>query len=77
MTGAVKAAGVDMNRLENDLQAHDAEISALLKRNLAQANALGLEGTPVFLIGPFKVAKALDYDEFKEIVADFRARIGK
>jgi|SRR5208282_4569492 len=77
MTRAVKAAGIDMNRLEDDLKVHDADISALLKRNLAQANALGLEGTPVFLIGPFKVAKALDYDELKEIVADFRARIGK
>ncbi len=66
-----------MIRLENHLKVHDAEISALLKRNRDQANALGLEGTPVFLVAPFKVDMALVYDEFKEVVADFRARIGK
>jgi protein-disulfide isomerase len=77
MTRAVRAAGVDMNRLEADLKAHEGGIAALLERNQRQAKALGLEGTPVYLIGPFMVAKALDADEFKEIVADFRARIGK
>ncbi len=77
MTGAVRAAGADMNRLEADLRAHEGEIAALLERNQRQAKALGLEGTPVYLIGPFMVAKALDTDEFREIVADFRARIGK
>lgn len=77
MLAAVKDAGVDMAKLEDDLKAHDADIAALLKRNKDQADALGLEGTPVFLIGPYKVAKALDYDEFKEIVANFRTQIGK
>ena len=77
MTRAVREAGLDMNRLETDLEAHAVDIAALLERNQRQAKALGLEGTPVYLIGPFEVAKALDYDEFKEIVADFRARIGK
>ncbi len=77
MTSAVRAAGVDMSRLEADLKAHEGEIAALLERNQRQAKALGLEGTPVYLIGPFMVAKALDTDEFSEIVADFRARIGK
>ena len=66
-----------MIRLENHLKVHAADVSALLKRNRDQANALGLEGTPDFLVGPFKVDKALVYDEFKEIMADFRARIGK
>ncbi len=77
MTRAVGEAGVDMKRLEVDLEAHEGNIAALIKRNQQQAKALGLEGTPVFLIGPLRVAKGLDYDEFKEIVAGFRARIGK
>jgi len=77
MRAAIKAAGVDMALLDADLKAHDADISALLKRNMSEADSLGLEATPVFLIGPFKVAKALDYDEFKQTVADFRARIAK
>jgi protein-disulfide isomerase len=74
---AVKGAGVNMDQLDEDLKAHDADVMALLKRDQDQADSLGLEGAPVFLIGPFKVAKALDYDEFKQIVADFRARVAK
>jgi len=77
LRAAVKAAGVDMALLDADLKAHDADIAALLKRNMSEADSLGLEATPVFLIGPFKVAKALDYVEFKATVADFRARIAK
>jgi protein-disulfide isomerase len=77
LRAAVKATSVDMARLDADLKAHDADIAALLKRNMSEADSLGLEATPVFLIGPFKVDKALDYDEFKATVADFRARIAK
>ncbi len=77
MREAVRAAGVNMDRLDEDLKAHDADIVALLKRDKDQADALGLQATPVFLIGPYKVEKALDYDEFKQIVADFRARVAK
>ena len=77
MLAAVKSAGIDMAQLDGDLKTHDADISALLKHNLSEADSLGLVGTPVFLIGPFKVDKALDYDEFKQTVADFRARIAK
>ncbi len=72
MLAAVKNSGVDMDRLNADLKAHDADISALIKRNVEQAQALGLEGTPVFLIGPFKVAAALDYSDFKKVVARVR-----
>ena len=71
---AVKGAGVDMARLDADLSAHGADITALIKRNNAEAEALGLEGTPVFLIGPFKVAAAVDYDEFKRVIGQARAR---
>jgi protein-disulfide isomerase len=77
LLGAVKTTGIDMALLDADLKAHDADISTLLKRNMSEADLLGLKGTPVFLIGPFLVAKALDYDEFKATVADFRARIAK
>lgn len=54
MTKAVAAAGIDMKRLQADLDAHDPEITALLKRNAEQAESLGLQGTPVFLVGPYK-----------------------
>jgi protein-disulfide isomerase len=77
LRAAVKGTSVDMALLDADLKAHDADISTLLKRNMSEADLLGLKGTPVFLIGPFLVAKALDYDGFKATVADFRARIAK
>lgn len=53
MLSAVKAAGVDMTQLDADINAHGGAISDLLKRNAAQADALGLKGTPVYLIGPY------------------------
>jgi protein-disulfide isomerase len=74
MRAAIAAAGVDMARLDSDLSAHEADILALIKRNNAEADSLGLAGTPVFLIGPFKVAAAIDYDEFKRVVEQTRAR---
>jgi protein-disulfide isomerase len=77
MLAAVKSSGVDMNTLQNDLDAHAADIAAILKRNMGQANALGLQGTPVYLIGPFKIAAALDYNGFEKAVSEFRARIAK
>jgi protein-disulfide isomerase len=73
MSAAVAASGVNMGRLQADLDTHGEAIAALLKRNLAEADALGLEGTPVYLVGPFK-ASTLDYDGFKQIVANARER---
>ena len=74
MLEAVAASGVDLARLEEDRKAHQAEIAALLQRNLDQADALGLQGTPVFLIGQLKVAAALEYDGFRQAVAQARAK---
>lgn len=73
MLEAVKASGVDMDRLNADLKKHKDEISALLKRNLDQADALGMQGTPTYLIGPFRTS-TLDYDGFKQALAEARRR---
>jgi len=73
MLEAVQASGVDMDRLNADLTAHAAQISALLQRNMEQANALGLQGTPTYLIGPFKTM-TLNYAGFKEALAEARRR---
>ena len=74
MLDAIKASGVDMARLDADLKEHADDIAALLKRNLAQADSMGLQGTPVYLIGPFKIAEALDYAGFKKAVSETRLR---
>lgn len=73
MLEAVKASGVDVSRLQSDLQANAVRITALLQRNVDQANALGLQGTPTYLIGPFRTS-TLDYDGFKEALVEARRR---
>jgi protein-disulfide isomerase len=73
MLAAVTASGVDMARLQADLTENGTRIMALMKRNLAQADSLGLEGTPTFLIGPFRTS-TLDYAGFKQAVAEARRR---
>ncbi|WP_371347456.1 DsbA family protein [Ancylobacter sp. IITR112] len=73
MGAAVRASGVDVDRLNADLKAHAGDITALLRRNLAQAESLGLQGTPAYLIGPFRTS-TLDYAGFKEAFAEARRR---
>ena len=67
---------IDIVQLNKDLDAHMAEIKAILRRNNAQAAGMGFQGTPVFLIGPYLVAAAPDYAGFKKIVAQARANAG-
>jgi len=74
MTEVVQAAGVDTERLEADIQANADAISGLLRRTDAQAKSMGLMGTPVYLIGQFKVAAALDANKFREVVSQARER---
>lgn len=76
MRAALQASGIDMIRLDSDMAAHASDIDALIKRNMAQADALGLQGTPTFLVGPF-MASTLDYQGFKQVVADARAKQAK
>jgi protein-disulfide isomerase len=72
MRAALGGAGLDMTRLERDAKANNDEISRLLRRNNAQAEGLGLQGTPVFLVGPFLVASALDAAGFGQVISDAR-----
>ena len=74
MTEVIQASGIDMERLAQDMKQHAAEIQSLLQRNLDQAEALGLTGTPAYLIGPFKAAGALNYEQFQQAVAQARAQ---
>jgi len=77
MREAIRASGIDMDRMDADLKAHADEITALLQRNLAQAESLGLQGTPAYIVGQYKVTSALNYDGFKRVVADARAVAAK
>jgi protein-disulfide isomerase len=48
---ALRAAGIDLAQLQNDLIAHQGAIDTLLKRNNTEARGLGLRGTPGILAG--------------------------
>lgn len=72
MLAAVQNSGIDMTQLQTALDQNSQAISDLIRRNLAQADALGLMGTPVYLIGPFMISAALDLETFREIVAEAR-----
>jgi protein-disulfide isomerase len=77
MDAALQASGIDIDLLNKDLDRHFDEIVALIVRTNGQAKTLGLVGTPVYFIGPVKVAAAIDYEKFKKIVADVRAGKGE
>jgi protein-disulfide isomerase len=68
--GLARGAGVDLSRFHACVAAH--KYSADIARNLAEADRLGLNGTPSFIIGRTvngvltgeRVAGALPYDDF-------------
>ncbi len=68
----MEKAGIDLKQLNSDLAAHNDAISALLQRNNAQAKALNLQGTPVYLIGPYLIAGSIDEAGLRKLVAKLR-----
>lgn len=68
----LQGAGVDLARLKQDLAAHEAEISAELARNAAEARALQLDGTPGILVGRHLLPGGADLDFFQKLVAAVR-----
>jgi protein-disulfide isomerase len=74
MIEATRGAGVNASQLDSDMTAHADDIARLIKRNLKIAEAIGLQGTPGFLVGAFKVNEALNESGFIRVVADARAR---
>lgn len=68
---AVKA-GVDLDRLEQDKLAHTEEIEDLFERNSAQADMIGLEGTPGFIIGNVQSFGGMTLKQLQTSVAKAR-----
>lgn len=70
---AAKEAGLDMARLEKDLAS--PEVTASLQESFKLAEALGLNGTPSYVIGDQVVIGAVGLDALKQKVNT--ARCGK
>ena len=59
--------GFETERLVTDMDS--PEVTAMLERNLALAGALGINGTPTFVIGDHLIPGAIDLDALKQLVA--------
>lgn len=70
--GAVKRAGANWEQIQKDLKAHSQEIKNLLQRNDEQAQRIGLEGTPGFIIGNVESFGGMTLAQLEKAVA--RAR---
>ena len=67
-----RRAGVDADRLTRDMAEHASDIDEQLNRHAAQAFALGLKGTPAYLIGPHLIQGGLDDRSLAREVAKAR-----
>jgi protein-disulfide isomerase len=65
-----QSAGLDMARAKVDMQA--PEIEQILKNNLDLAVALGIQGTPAFVVGDTMAPGAADVDALRKLIADAR-----
>lgn len=68
------SVGLDTARLKRDMA--DPKIGAILKRNYELADALGVKGTPGFIVGGKLIPGALEKDEFAAVVKDARETCG-
>lgn len=76
MRAALPAAGLDMARLQRDVDAHKDALLARIRRTNALALKLGLQGTPSYVIGS-GLAGVLDDEGFRAAIAEARARGGR
>jgi protein-disulfide isomerase len=64
--------GLDVAKLQKDMD--DPKLKQIIDRNLALASALGVRGTPAFVVGHQFVPGAVDADALKQLIADARKR---
>jgi protein-disulfide isomerase len=69
---AARKAGVDWDRLQKDIETHSEDIEDLLARNDEQAQLLGLDGTPGFIIGSVQSFGGMTLEQLEEAVTNAR-----
>jgi len=62
--------GLDVAQLQKDME--DPKLKAIIERNMALASALGVRGTPAFVIGKQFVPGAIDPSALKQLIAEAR-----
>jgi len=66
------SVGLDLPRLQKDME--DPKLKAIIDRNMALASALGVRGTPAFVIGDQFVPGAVDAETLKRLISDVRTK---
>ena len=66
------SVGLDVARLQKDMD--DPKLKEIIERNMALASALGVRGTPAFVIGNQFVPGAVDADTLKRMINDARTK---
>ena len=64
--------GIDYSKLRKDMAS--SAIKNILQKNYKLANALGISGTPVFVIGEKVIPGAVDLETLKQVVLEERAK---
>jgi protein-disulfide isomerase len=70
---AARKAGVDWDQLQKDIGAHSEDIEDLLARNDEQAQLLGLDGTPGFIIGDVQSFGGMTLEQLEQSVKEARS----
>ena len=76
MREALEGSPVDMRKVDTIIENEGDALLDQLRRNLAEADQVGITGTPAYFIGPYFVGGALDLGQFREIVASARFELG-
>ncbi len=66
------SVGIDVGQLQKDMD--DPKLKQIIDRNVALAGALGVRGTPAFVVGKQFVPGAVDADTLKQLIQDARTR---
>ena len=66
--GVARSVGLDAERLVRDME--DPALDPLIERNAILANALGVRGTPAFVIGDGMIRGAPPVEQFRAAIAD-------
>jgi protein-disulfide isomerase len=66
------SVGLDVALLQKAMD--DPKLKQIIERNMTLASALGVRGTPAFVVGNQFVPGAVDADALKQLIADARKR---
>ena len=73
LRGAAARAGIDWSSLKASTVGNAADIDDLIADTRLKANALGLNGTPVLIVGPYLVIGRKTLAQLQDLVGEARA----